>query len=133
MNTTTSSWVTGDTLASTLTGDTTTNTVEEVSATVYNATAVYLGLLTFFGIFNNGLVLFLYARYRNLRNPINMFLVNISVGDLSVSIFGSPFTFASNVARRWLFGPGGCTWYAFIVTVCGELTFVYASSFHEVT
>ncbi|XP_033636705.1 pinopsin-like [Asterias rubens] len=133
MNTTTSSWVTGDTLASTLTGDTTTNTVEEVSATVYNATAVYLGLLTFFGIFNNGLVLFLYARYRNLRNPINMFLVNISVGDLSVSIFGSPFTFASNVARRWLFGPGGCTWYAFIVTVCGteQIVALAAVSIHR--
>ncbi len=119
MNTTFSS-VTDDTPAFTLSGDT---TAEVIPAAVFDVTSVYLGLLTFFGILNNGLVLVLYARYRNLRNPINLFLVNISVGDLSVSVFGSPFTFASNVGRRWLFGPGGCTWYAFIVTVCGEFTF----------
>lgn len=119
MNITTTSLVTDDTLPSTLSGDTT----QVIPAVVFDVTSVYLGFLTFFGILNNSIVLVLYARYRNLRNPINMFLVNISVGDLSVSIFGSPFTFAANVARRWLFGSVGCTWYAFIVTVCGEFTF----------
>ncbi|XP_022096382.1 pinopsin-like [Acanthaster planci] len=93
-------------------------TYDGIPQAVFDVTSVYLGLLTFFGIFNNGLVLVLYTRYKTLRNPVNLFLINISVGDLSVSVLGSPFTFAANVARRWIFSAGGCTWYAFIVTVC---------------
>ncbi len=96
------------------------NAIVHVSETAATAIAVYMGFLTFFGIFNNSIVLFLYYRYKNLHNPVNMFLINISLGDFIVSCLGSPFMFASAVAGHWLFGDGGCTWYAFIVTLAGK-------------
>ncbi|XP_072026865.1 rhodopsin-like isoform X1 [Amphiura filiformis] len=93
--------------------------IVQVSSTAQTVIAIYMGFLVFFGILNNSIVLYLYYRYKNLHNPVNMFLINVSIGDLIVSTLGSPFMFASTIAGHWLFGDGGCTWYAFIVTVAG--------------
>ncbi|XP_071485789.1 pinopsin-like [Diadema antillarum] len=93
--------------------------VVPVSRSTYDFLAVYTGLLTIFGILNNGIVIVLFFRYSSLRIPINSFLFNVSLSDLIVSCLASPFTFASNVAGRWLYGDLGCTLYAFLVMVAG--------------
>ena len=96
------------------------NVIVKVSSTAETVIATYMGFLVFFGIFNNSIVLFLYHKYKNLHNPVNLFLINISISDLTVSVFGSPFMFASTIAGHWLFGDAGCSWYAFITTLGGK-------------
>ena len=96
------------------------NVIVKVSSTAETVIAAYMGFLVFFGIFNNSIVLFLYYKYKNLHNPVNLFLINISISDLTVSVFGSPFMFASTIAGHWLFGDAGCSWYAFITTLGGK-------------
>ncbi|XP_072173777.1 pinopsin-like [Diadema setosum] len=95
------------------------NLVFNVSRAAFTALAVYTGFLTVFGILNNGTVLVLFYRYESLRIPINSFLLNVTICDMIVSCLASPFTFASNLAGRWLYGDLGCTIYAFLVMVAG--------------
>ncbi|KPP61200.1 hypothetical protein Z043_120730 [Scleropages formosus] len=48
--------------------------------------AVCLGFIGTFGFLNNLLVLLLFCRYKVLRSPINLLLMNISLSDLLVCI-----------------------------------------------
>lgn len=102
------------------------NLIVDVSSTAEIVIAVYIGLLCFFGIFNNAVVLVLYWWCKSLQKPVNLFLVNISLSDLTVSLFGSTFMFTSTLKGEWLFGSGGCTWYAFITTLAGKCVGVFS-------
>uniref|UniRef100_A0AAQ5Z8C8 G-protein coupled receptors family 1 profile domain-containing protein n=1 Tax=Amphiprion ocellaris TaxID=80972 RepID=A0AAQ5Z8C8_AMPOC len=70
--------------------------------------AVCLGFIGTFGLLNNLLVLVLFCRYKMLRSPINLLLINISISDLLVCVLGTPFSFAASTQGRWLIGEGGC-------------------------
>jgi len=91
------------------------------TATCHTVFAVCLGVIFVLGVLNNSLVLVTFARFRCLRTPINVILLNISVSDLLVCVFGTPFSFAANLHGRWLIGPRGCQWYAFANSLFGKL------------
>lgn len=95
-----------------------------LARSAYNLLALYTGFLTFVGIFNNGLVIFLFLKFQNLRQPVNYFLLNLSISDMTVSLLASPLTFASNIAGYWLFGQLGCSVYAFVVMIGGKLFYI---------
>ncbi|KAI9541638.1 hypothetical protein NQZ68_028144 [Dissostichus eleginoides] len=82
--------------------------------------AVCLGFIGTFGLLNNLLVLILFCRYKMLRSPINLLLINISISDLLVCVLGTPFSFAASTQGRWLIGEGGCMWYGFANSLFGE-------------
>lgn len=82
--------------------------------------AVCLGFIGTFGLINNLLVLVLFCRYKMLRSPINLLLMNISISDLLVCVLGTPFSFAASTQGRWLIGERGCVWYGFANSLCGE-------------
>lgn len=82
--------------------------------------AVCLGFIGILGLVNNLLVLVLFCRYKMLRSPINLLLVNISVSDLLVCVLGTPFSFAASTQGRWLIGESGCVWYGFANSLFGE-------------
>lgn len=82
--------------------------------------AVCLGFIGSFGLVNNSLVLVLFCRYKILRSPINLLLMNISISDLLVCVLGTPFSFASSMRGRWLLGKGGCVWYGFANSLFGK-------------
>lgn len=82
--------------------------------------AVCLGFIGTFGLMNNLLVLVLFCRYKMLRSPINLLLMNISISDLLVCVLGTPFSFAASTQGRWLIGEGGCVWYGFANSLFGE-------------
>nr|CCP46947.1 c-opsin [Euperipatoides kanangrensis] len=79
--------------------------------------AVVLFLIGFFGFFHNLFVIMLVVKNKSLQTPMNFLLMNQSVSDMLVSLFGNPFTFISAVFRRWLFGPWGCVWYGFAMSL----------------
>ncbi|NXB43421.1 OPN3 protein, partial [Leucopsar rothschildi] len=75
--------------------------------------AVFLGLILFFGFLNNLIVLILFCKFKTLRNPVNMLLLNISISDMLVCISGTTLSFASNIRGKWIGGDHGCRWYGF--------------------
>ncbi|XP_019733547.1 vertebrate ancient opsin-like [Hippocampus comes] len=86
--------------------------------------AVCLGFIGTFGLVNNLLVLVLYCRYKILRSPINLLLINISVSDLLVCLLGTPFSFAASTQGRWLIGAKGCVWYGFANSLFGIVSLI---------
>ncbi|XP_034039267.1 teleost multiple tissue opsin a [Thalassophryne amazonica] len=86
--------------------------------------SVCLGFIGTFGLMNNLFVLVLFGRYKMLRSPINLLLVNISVSDLLVCVLGTPFSFAASTQGRWLIGERGCVWYGFVNSLFGIVSLI---------
>ncbi|XP_037132228.1 pinopsin-like [Syngnathus acus] len=86
--------------------------------------AVCLGFIGTFGLVNNLLVLVLYCRYKILRSPINLLLINISISDLLVCVLGTPFSFAASTQGKWLIGAKGCVWYGFANSLFGIVSLI---------
>ncbi|MEQ2302816.1 hypothetical protein AMECASPLE_010589 [Ameca splendens] len=95
-----------------------------LSPTGHLVVAVCLGFIGAFGLLNNLLVLVLFCRYKMLRSPINLLLINISVSDLLVCVLGTPFSFAASTQGRWLIGEEGCVWYGFANSLCGIVSLI---------
>ncbi|XP_020508054.1 vertebrate ancient opsin-like [Labrus bergylta] len=86
--------------------------------------AVCLGFIGTFGLLNNLLVLVLFCRFKMLRSPINLLLINISISDLLVCVLGTPFSFAASTQGRWLIGEAGCVWYGFANSLFGIVSLI---------
>ncbi|KAI3375227.1 hypothetical protein L3Q82_021729 [Scortum barcoo] len=86
--------------------------------------SVCLGFIGTFGLLNNLLVLVLFCRYKLLRSPINLLLINISFSDLLVCVLGTPFSFAASTQGRWLIGDAGCVWYGFANSLFGIVSLI---------
>nr|UAY98662.1 tmt2a [Lutjanus erythropterus] len=93
----------------------------------HTAAAVVLGFILVLGFLGNFLVLLVFSRFPRLQTPVNLLLVNISVSDMLVCIFGTPLSFAASVRGRWLTGSYGCRWYAFSNALFGLVSLVSLS------
>lgn len=93
---------------------------ETLSPTGFIVLSVFLGLIMTFGFLNNFVVLLLFCKFKTLRTPVNMLLLNISVSDMFVCLFGTTLSFASSIRGRWLLGRLGCSWYGFINSCFGK-------------
>ncbi|KAM6953163.1 teleost multiple tissue opsin 3a [Aplochiton taeniatus] len=98
-----------------------------LTRTGHTIVAVCLGLILVLGILNNCLVLIIFAKFRSLWTPINLILLNISVSDILVCIFGTPFSFAASLQGKWLIGSYGCKWYGFANSLFGIVSLVSLS------
>uniref|UniRef100_A0A2K6LBK0 Opsin 3 n=1 Tax=Rhinopithecus bieti TaxID=61621 RepID=A0A2K6LBK0_RHIBE len=79
----------------------------------YERLALLLGSIGLLGVGNNLLVLVLYYKFQRLRTPTHLLLVNISLSDLLVSLFGVTFTFVSCLRNGWVWDTVGCVWDGF--------------------
>ncbi|KAM8834990.1 pinopsin-like [Synchiropus picturatus] len=101
--------------------------VGALSRAGHTAAAVALGFILVLGFVGNFLVLLVFARFPALRTPISLLLINISVSDILVCIFGTPLSFAASVRGRWLTGAHGCRWYGFSNALFGIVSLVSLS------
>ncbi|XP_036351123.2 opsin-3 isoform X2 [Ochotona princeps] len=83
------------------------------SANTYERLALLFGSLGLLGVGNNLLVLVLYYKFQRLRTPTHLFLVNLSLSDLLVSLFGVTFTLVSCLRNGWVWDTVGCVWDGF--------------------
>ncbi|KAK3576321.1 hypothetical protein CHS0354_034016 [Potamilus streckersoni] len=60
------------------------------------------------GIFGNALVCFVVWKNKNMRTVTNIFILNLSVGDLSVIVICLPSTLTVDVTQTWFFGLALC-------------------------
>ncbi|KAM8733689.1 teleost multiple tissue opsin 3a [Acanthopagrus schlegelii] len=98
-----------------------------LSRTGHTVVAVCLGFILVAGILSNFLVLLIFAKFRSLWTPINLILLNISLSDILVCLFGTPFSFAASLHGRWLIGEQGCKWYGFSNALFGIVSLVSLS------
>ncbi|XP_005996890.1 opsin-3 [Latimeria chalumnae] len=85
----------------------------------YEFLAVLIATIGILGFCNNLLVLVLYYKFKRLRTPTSLLLVNISISDILVSVFGVTFTFLSCLKRRWVWDNAGCIWDGFSNSLFG--------------
>ncbi|XP_076016640.1 teleost multiple tissue opsin 2b [Genypterus blacodes] len=95
-----------------------------LSPTGFVVLSVVLGFIMSFGFLNNLVVLLLFCKFKKLRTPVNMLLLNISVSDMLVCMFGTTLSFASSIRGRWLLGQVGCSWYGFINSCFGIVSLI---------
>ncbi len=100
----------------------------KLSPTGFVVLSVVLGFIMTFGFLNNFIVLLLFCKFKKLRTPVNMLLLNISVSDMLVCLFGTTLSFASSIRGRWLLGRSGCSWYGFINSCFGKLLVIGADA-----
>ncbi|CAL8289906.1 unnamed protein product [Lota lota] len=98
--------------------------LERLSRTGHTVVSVFLGSIMVFGFLNNLVVLVLFCKFKVLRTPVNMLLLNISVSDMLVCVCGTTLSFASSLRAHWLYGKHGCMWYGFINSCFGIVSLV---------
>ncbi|XP_076980562.1 melanopsin [Tamandua tetradactyla] len=91
-------------------------TVDVPSHAHYTLGTVIL-LVGLTGMLGNLTVIYTFCRSRSLRTPANMFIINLAVSDLFMSVTQAPIFFTSSLYKQWIFGETGCEFYAF----CGAL------------
>ncbi|KAF3842461.1 hypothetical protein F7725_024412 [Dissostichus mawsoni] len=79
----------------------------------YKLLAFTIGTIGVFGFCNNVVVIVLYCKFKRLRTPTNLLLVNISLSDLLVSVIGINFTFVSCLKGGWIWSQATCIWDGF--------------------
>ncbi|KAK9541869.1 hypothetical protein VZT92_001887 [Zoarces viviparus] len=89
------------------------------SAGTYKLLAFAIGTIGVFGFCNNVVVIVLYCKFKRLRTPTNLLLVNISLSDLLVSVIGTNFTFASCIKGGWIWSQATCIWDGFSNSLFG--------------
>ncbi|XP_031694101.1 opsin-3 isoform X1 [Anarrhichthys ocellatus] len=89
------------------------------SAGTYKLLAFAIGTIGVFGFCNNVVVIVLYCKFKRLRTPTNLLLVNISLSDLLVSVIGINFTFASCIKGGWIWSQATCIWDGFSNSLFG--------------
>ncbi|XP_005467499.1 teleost multiple tissue opsin 3a [Oreochromis niloticus] len=108
-------------------GSTVTHSPGGLSRTGHTVVAVCLGFILVAGILSNFLTLLIFAKFRSLWTPINLILLNISLSDILVCVFGTPFSFAASLHGSWLIGEYGCKWYGFANSLFGIVSLVSLS------
>uniref|UniRef100_A0A4W4DRL1 G-protein coupled receptors family 1 profile domain-containing protein n=1 Tax=Electrophorus electricus TaxID=8005 RepID=A0A4W4DRL1_ELEEL len=88
------------------------------------ALSVFLGLIMTSGFLNNVVVLALFCKFKTLRTPVNVILVNISLSDLLVCACGTTLSFASSVRGRWFLGKQACMWHGFVNSCFGIVSLI---------
>ncbi|KAL4656556.1 pinopsin-like [Arapaima gigas] len=97
---------------------------ESLSRTGHTVVSVFLGSIMVFGFLDNLVVLVLFCKFKTLRTPVNVLLLNISVSDLLACVCGTTLSFAASVRGRWLVGRHGCMWYGFVNSCFGIVSLI---------
>ncbi|XP_048258687.1 visual pigment-like receptor peropsin [Haliotis rufescens] len=96
--------------------------IKPLDDTGYLASAIYLTIIGVISTVGNSLVLAIFLRDKHLlKKPQNLLLVNLAISDIGISVFGYPWTVASNYAKRYLFGTAFCS-------IQGFMTFTLAQT-----
>ncbi|CAN8191552.1 unnamed protein product [Coccothraustes coccothraustes] len=91
-----------------------TSTLSEREDLIFGTLYLVFGIMSLSG---NSLLLLVAHQKRSLLKPAELFIVNLAISDLSMTVTLFPLATSSFFAHRWLFEQAVCTLYAF----CGVL------------
>ncbi|XP_077863710.1 tachykinin-like peptides receptor 86C [Saccoglossus kowalevskii] len=72
------------------------------------ALSIFYSLVILMSLTGNAIVVYVLNGYR-LKHGINVFLINLAIADIALTLFCSPFTFIEVVLQDWIFGDVMCT------------------------
>ncbi|KAI9552890.1 arthropsin3 [Daphnia sinensis] len=78
---------------------------------VYVTLSVVLSLVVVFGLIANATILYIFSRFKRLRTPANVLVINLTACDF-ISCLIHPMAVYSSYRGRWSFGKTGCNLYA---------------------
>ncbi|OCT92288.1 hypothetical protein XELAEV_18015344mg [Xenopus laevis] len=81
--------------------------------------AAVMCMVVVLAFFVNGMVIVVTLKYKKLRSPLNYILVNLSIANLLVTIFGSSVSFSNNVKGYFFMGKAMCEFEGFMVSLTG--------------
>ncbi|KAM8971984.1 vertebrate ancient opsin-like [Pelodytes ibericus] len=85
----------------------------------YSILAFLMFLNAVFSIFNNLLVIIITIKYPQLRNPINIFILNMSFSDLMMTLCGTTIVVSTNYHGYFYLGENFCILQGFAVNYFG--------------
>ncbi|VVC31550.1 G protein-coupled receptor, rhodopsin-like,GPCR, rhodopsin-like, 7TM [Cinara cedri] len=97
------------------------------SPVIFFSYGMLLTIIGIIGIIGNGLVLFVFTRFRRLKGPFSTFVLNLAIADFSTSILHF-MPAVSSFKHEWIFKDTGCTIYAFGVGQFGLVSIVTLST-----
>nr|QVK45896.1 G protein-coupled receptor [Proales similis] len=98
-----------------------------------NLVAVYCVVLFALSVTFNSLLLWIFFRYKELRSPVNTFIIAITILNLVGSMSEFPFVITSNLYCRWMARKLGCFVSGFIMYFvgCSQIYLMAAISFER--
>ncbi|KAM4748848.1 vertebrate ancient opsin-like [Rhinophrynus dorsalis] len=85
----------------------------------YSILSFLMFLNAVFSIFNNVLVIVVTIKYPQLRNPINIFILNLSLSDLMMTLCGTTIVISTNYYGYFYLGEKVCIFQGFAVNYFG--------------
>ncbi|XP_040269222.1 pinopsin-like [Bufo bufo] len=85
----------------------------------YSILSFLMFLNAVFSIFNNLLVILVTMKYPQLRNPINIFILNLSFSDLLMTLCGTTIVVSTNYHGYFYLGEKFCVFQGFAVNYFG--------------
>ncbi|NWW65334.1 GPR83 protein, partial [Ifrita kowaldi] len=81
---------------------------ESQSATVKALLIVAYSFIIVFSLFGNVLVCHVVIKTKRVHSATSLFIVNLAVADIMITLLNTPFTLARFVNSTWIFGKGMC-------------------------
>jgi len=91
--------------------------------------AAVMLVVTSLSLAENLAVILVTFKFKQLRQPVNYIIVNLSVADFLVSLTGGTISFLTNLKGYFYMGAWACVLEGFAVTFFGKLDFVSSCMF----
>lgn len=86
-------------------------------------------LVTSLSLFENFTVILITVKFKQLRQPLNYVIVNLSVADFFVSLVGGTISFLTNLKGYFYMGHWACVLEGFAVTFFGKWKVCFFTTF----
>ncbi|XP_069467511.1 vertebrate ancient opsin-like [Ambystoma mexicanum] len=93
--------------------------LKSVPPWTFRLLATLMFLVTSLSLSENFVVILVTIKYKQLRQPLNYIIVNLSVADFLVSLIGGSISFLTNTKGYFYLGPWTCVLEGFAVTFFG--------------
>lgn len=99
----------------------------------FSLLAAVMLVVTSLSLAENLAVILVTSKFKQLRQPVNYVIVNLSVADFLVSLTGGTISFLTNLKGYFYLGYWACVLEGFAVTFFGKLDFVCSCMFFSLT
>ncbi|XP_006630456.1 vertebrate ancient long opsin a [Lepisosteus oculatus] len=100
-------------------GDPFSGPIENIAPWNFKFLAALMFIVTSLSLSENFTVMLVTFRFKQLRQPLNYIIVNLSVADFLVSLIGGTISFLTNAKGYFFMGPWACVLEGFAVTFFG--------------
>lgn len=90
-----------------------------LSNTDHTSVGILLTFIGIIGLVENGIVLVVYCKTKQLQTSTNIFIVSMTISHIIVAIIAIPYVTISSLSHSFILGKTTCEWYAFVIFSLG--------------